>query len=172
MKSPLTVSLKRRQQGAHTVEFMLTLMLFLLVFLTVIEFAIVVYDRGTVNNTVRWGSRQASLFWIDPNDLQLLEDGTIFTVPPRTKHAFVDSVRVWTEQNLLIDPSNLGMNVAMQVVEADGSITDVTIADPVADVSNVATVRVDVDYAHQYLAIAGFGFVGLALDSQSSAGME
>ena len=73
----------RRQQGAETVEFMITLLLFFAVFLMIIEFAIVTYDRGTINNAVREGSRQASLYWVagaasNVWDIDVAPDGSLY----------------------------------------------------------------------------------------------
>ena len=166
---PALISRRRYQKGAETVEFAITLLFFLLVFLMVIEFAIVVYDRGTVNNAARWGARQASLFWVDPADLQSLEDGTIYVVPPSIKRAFVDSVMAWTENNVLIDPSTLGLSVSMQAA-MDGGSSAPNLTSAVIDMTDVAAITVDIDYAHQYLALTGF--VGLGLNNRSSAGME
>ncbi len=56
----------KRQAGAEMVEFILTLPFFFIVVFMFIDFGIVLFDKGTLNEASRIGARQASLFWIDP----------------------------------------------------------------------------------------------------------
>jgi hypothetical protein len=54
--------------GGETVEVLITLVLFFLLVLTIIEFSIVVFDKGVVASAARVGARQGSLYWIDPSN--------------------------------------------------------------------------------------------------------
>jgi Flp pilus assembly protein TadG len=160
------VSVRRRgfrhQQGAETVEFMLTLLLFLFVFFMIVEFAIVTYDRGTINNAAREGARQASLYWIDP----VLFDPETPLENQRLKRSMVDTVMTWAEQ-ILIDPASAGLDLTLQVDGADMAGSSVS-------VGSSSTVSVDIGYGHQYIGLQSFGATsaGLTLSTQSGAGVE
>lgn len=152
----------RRQQGAETVEFMITLLLFFAVFLMIIEFAIVTYDRGTINNAVREGSRQASLYWVDP----ALYDPFAPDDNQRVKHAMVDSVFTWMHDNLLIDPGGSGVTVALNVNGGD-------LAFGTQAVNADSQVTVNASYTHQFIALHGLlSASAFTLNSTSGAGVE
>ena len=152
----------RYQRGAETVEFMFTLLLFLFVFFMIVEFAIVTYDRGTINNAAREGSRQASLYWVDP----ALFDPETPLENQRLKRSMVDTVMTWAEQ-ILIDPASAGLDLTLQVNGAD--MTGATVS-----VDSTTAVSVDIGYDHQYIGLQSFGAssAGLTLATQSGAGVE
>lgn len=54
-----------RQKGGETVEFALHAALVFLLFFGIIEFAIAMYDQGTMVHASRVGAREASLYWLD-----------------------------------------------------------------------------------------------------------
>ena len=141
----------RRQQGAETVEFMITLLLFFAVFLMIIEFAIVTYDRGTINNAVREGSRQASLYWVDPALYDPFAPDSVFT---------------WMHDNLLIDPGGSGVTVALNVNGGD-------LAFGTQAVNADSQVTVNASYTHQFIALHGLlSASAFTLNSTSGAGVE
>ena len=164
------VRVNRYQRGAETVEFMLTLLLFLFVFFMIIEFAVVTYDRGTLNNAARMGSRQASLYWADPicfDTLKPLEN-------QRMKPLMVTSVMTWTDQNVLIDPASTGLNSVLQVNGANMTL-DADCANGIDDVIVLPPdiVSVGIDHAYQSIGLAGFvSAFAPTLGSFSSAGVE
>lgn len=161
MKTGLGRSL-RRQLGAETVEFMITLLLFFTVFLMIIEFAIVTYDRGTINNATREASRQASLYWVDP----ALFDPFTPETNQRVKRVMVDSVTTWTRNNLLIDPGGSGLAVTLNV-------NGTALASGTQAVSTDDQVLVNVTYNHQFLALQSLlSSASFSLNSQSGAGVE
>jgi hypothetical protein len=146
----------------ETVEFMLTLLLFLLVFFLIVDIAIAMYNRGAVINASREGARQASLFWIDP----LLFDPTTPNQNQLFKRAMVDSVMTWTESNLLIDPDAIGLTVTL-------SINAVEVVNPTQPVSSTDVARVEVSYPHSFLAITALsGVEGPLLTSVTAFGVE
>jgi hypothetical protein len=153
---------RQRQRGAETVEFMLTLLLFLLVFFMIIDLAIAMYNRGTVINASREGVRQASLFWIDP----LLFDPLTPATNQLLKRSMVESVMTWSETNLLIDNEAAGLSMTLQV-------NDVEIVDATSPVSSTDVTRVDVTFPHSYLVITPMtGVEGPTLASTEALGVE
>ncbi len=153
---------RRKQQGAEIVEFMITLLLFLLVFFMIIEVAIVVYNRGTVINASREGARQGSLYWVAPD----LFDPTTPDQNQRLKRAMVDSVMSWAETNLLIDPADSGLSVTLQVNFSD-------VLNPLQPVSTSDTVTVAIDYPHSYIVLRGLAVVdGPHISASTTLGVE
>jgi hypothetical protein len=153
---------RQRQRGAETVEFMLTLLLFLLVFFMIIDFAITMYNRGTVINASREGARQASLFWVDP----LLFDPTTPESNQLLKRSMVESVMTWTETNLLIDPQAVGQTMTLR-------LNAVEMIDPTHPVSYTDLVSVDVSHPHSFLVITPLtGVEGPNLASTETLGVE
>lgn len=59
---------KKRQAGAEMVEFILTLLFFFIVLFMIIDFGILMYEKGTLTDAARVGARQGSLYWINPDD--------------------------------------------------------------------------------------------------------
>lgn len=154
--------LRRYQRGAETVEFMVTFLLFVLVMFLIVDFAITVYDRGTVVNAAREGNRQASLFWIDP----VLFDPLDPTQNQRFKRSMVDTVMTWTENNLLIDPNMSGINLTLQINNAN-------MTTPTQTVSEGDVVSVDLQYGHNYIGLGVLaGATDPVLTSQSGLGVE
>jgi hypothetical protein len=153
---------KQQQRGAETVEFMLTLLLFLLVFFLIVDVAIALYNRGTVINASREGARQASLFWVDP----LLFDPTTPELNQLLKRSMVESVMTWSETNLLIDPEAVGQTMTLRVNAAE-------MVDPACHVSSNDVVSVDVSHPHSYLVITALSAVeGPNLTSTETLGVE
>jgi hypothetical protein len=162
MKISIARGGRLRQRGAETVEFMLTFLLFLLVFFMIIDFAIALYNRGTVINASREGVRQASLFWIDPPLFDPLTPATNQLL----KRSMVESVITWTETNLLIDPQGVGQTLTLQ-------LNTVEIFDPTLPVSSTDVVTVDVNFPHSFLVITGMtGIEGPNLASSETLGVE
>jgi hypothetical protein len=152
----------RRQQGAETVEFLFTLLLFLFIFFLIIDIAILIYNRGAIINASHEGARQASLYWVDP----LLFDPTTPEFNQQLKRSVVDSVMSWTETNLLIDPENIGLTISLQI-NASAMIN------PVEYVSTTDTVSVDVLYSHSYLTLTALsGLNAPPLISSTTLGVE
>ena len=58
----------KRQAGAEMVETIVTMLFFFIILLLIIDFAILLFDRGTLAEASRIGARQASLYWIYPDD--------------------------------------------------------------------------------------------------------
>ena len=163
MNIPLVKS-RRHQKGAETVEFALTLLLFLLVFFMIVDFAIAMYDRGTIINAARDGTRQASLYWVDP----VLFDPETPSQNQRLKRAMVDTVMTWTENNLLIDPGGAGLTATLQI-----NATTVTSATEPVFVSTDDLVSVNVNYPHEFLGLVSLtGVSNPTLVSQSAMGVE
>ena len=133
---------RKKQQGAETVEFMITLLLFLLVFFMIVDFAIAIYDRGTIINAAREGSRQSTLFWVDPS----LFDPTTPDQNQLLKKTMVTSVMTWAETNLLIDPDSAGLNLTLQI----NSVDMINATEPVLDGDLVS---VDIQYPHSYIGL-------------------
>jgi hypothetical protein len=153
---------RQNQRGAETVEFMITLLLFLLVFFVIIDFAIALYNRGTVINASREGARQASLFWIDPS----LFDPTTPELNQLLKRSMVESVITWTETNLIIDPQATGQTMTLRV-------NGVEMVDPTRHVRSTDRVSIDVAHAHNYLVITPLiGVEGPDLASTETLGVE
>jgi hypothetical protein len=153
---------RQRQRGAETIEFMLTLLLFLLVFFLIIDIAIAFYNRGTVINASREGARQASLYWIDP----LLFNPLTPSSNQLLKRSMVESVMTWTETNLLIDPEVVGLTMTL-------SINAVEIVDPTHHVSSTDVASVEVSFPHSYLMTTTLtGVEGPSLASTTAFGVE
>ena len=156
-------------------EFMLTLLFFLFVFFMIIEFAIVTYDRGTMNNAARLGARQASLYWVDPTCFEETRPQT----NQRLKPAMVDTAMTFIEGNWLINPGPTGLNTTLRhngsTFSAAGlcytsgpTSSEVSIPVRPEDVTSI-----DINYAHEYLGLSGFvASTGLGLRSRSGAGVE
>jgi hypothetical protein len=162
MSKRTIVRSKRKQRGAETVEFMLTLFLFLFVFVMIIDVAVAMYDRGTIINASREGARQASLYWVDP----LIFDPTTPELNQLLKRSMVDSVMTWTEANLLIDPEDAGLTMALQINALD-------MPGATAHVSSSDVVSVDILYPHSYILLTGFsGVAGPSLRSITALGVE
>ena len=167
--NPLSVSLERRQRGAETVEFVLTLLFFLFVFFMILEFAVLTYDRGTVNNAARDASRRASLYWVDPAQFNPTTPLSNQRINPNTVRDFVQ----WTEDNLVIDPASSGLTRTLSVGTDSIDISPSTggLADVVVRPNEA--VILDIDYAHQYLWLSGFvPSTGLGLNTDSGASVE
>jgi len=153
---------RKHQRGAETVEFMITFLLFLLVLFMIVDFAIAIYDRGTIVNAAREGNRQASLFWVDP----LLFDPLTPNQNQLLKRSMVDTVMTWTENNLLIDPDASGINLTLQINAADMVGATDTISE--GDV-----VSVDITYAHNFIGLTGLaGATDPVLTTQTGLGVE
>jgi hypothetical protein len=162
MKTSIAKGGRLRQRGAETVEFMLTFLLFLLVFFMIIDFAIALYNRGTVINASREGARQASLFWVDP----LLFDPLTPSTNQLLKRSMVESVMASTEANLLIDPQTVGLTMTLR-------LNAVEMLDPTHPVSSTDMARVDVSFPHSFLVITGMtGVEGPNLASSETLGVE
>ena len=157
------VRCKTRQRGAETVEFMLTLLLFLFVFVMIIDIAVAMYDRGAVINASREGARQASLYWVDPE----LFDPTTPESNQLLKRAMVDSIMTWTEDSLLIDPQDTGLNMTLEITPAP------LIKDGYPIISTTNVVRVGVNYPHSYILLTGFsGVDGPLINASTTLGVE
>jgi hypothetical protein len=153
---------KKGQCGAETVEFMLTLLLFLMVFFIITDFAIALYDRGAINNASRESSRQASLFWVDPD----LFDPETPDQNQLLRKTMVTSVITWVENNLLIDPDSAGLNLTLQINSVD-------MATPTEPVSDGDLVSVSIQYPHSYTGLTVLsGATGPTLATQSAMGVE
>jgi hypothetical protein len=162
MKNNLSKVNRERQRGAETVEFMLTLLLFLLVFFMIVDAAIALYNRGTVINASREGARQASLFWVDP----LLFNPLTPASNQLLKRSMIESVMTSTETNLLIDPEAVGLTMTLR-------LNDVEMIDPTHPVSSTDVTRVDVSFPHNYLVITALtGVDGPNLGSTETLGVE
>jgi Flp pilus assembly protein TadG len=150
------------QSGAETVEFMLTFLLFMLVFFMIVDFAIALYDRGAINNAVREGSRQASLYWVDPD----LFDPETPDQNQLLRKTMVTSVMTWAENNLLIDPTSAGLNLTLQINAVD-------MATATESVSDGDLVSVSLQYPHSYIGLSALaGTSDPTLASQSAMGVE
>jgi len=162
--------INRYQRGAETIEFMLTLLLFMFVFFMIVDFAVVTYDRGTINNSARDGSRQASLFWVDP----VCFDPETPLENQRFKPDMVTSLVTWVEQNLMIDPARAGLNATLQVNSANINI-DASCSNGIDDVvvTESDIVAVNITYPHQYIGLSSFfSSPAPTLNTVSSAGVE
>ena len=152
----------KRQQGAETVEFLFTFLLFLMVFFMIIDFAIAMYDQGTIINASRDGSRQASMYWVDPATF----DPETPDQNQQLKRSMVDSVITWTENNLVIDPGSTGLTLTLQVNSMD-------MAFAVQAVSAEDVVSVGINYPHEFIGLSSLaGLPGLLLLAQSAVGVE
>jgi hypothetical protein len=153
---------KKKQRGVETVEFMLTLLLFLLVFFLIVDIAIALYNRGAIVNASREGARQASLFWVDP----LLFDPTTPSQNQLLKRSMVDSVMTWTETSLLVDPEAAGLTMTLQVNAME-------MLDPTQPVSSTDVASVDISFPHSYLVVTALtGVAGPNLSSAETLGVE
>ena len=76
----------RRQAGGEVVEFALTLVLYFLILLLVINMAITMFNQGTVNAGARMGARNGSLYWRNPD-----ADAAGVEGRPAIKEAVVDT---------------------------------------------------------------------------------
>jgi hypothetical protein len=153
---------RQRQRGAETVEFLLTFLLFMLVFFMIVDLAIALYNRGTVINATREGARQASLFWIDPD----LFDPLTPASNQLLNRSMVESVMSSTQANLLIDPEADGLIMTLQV-------NGVEMINPTQPVSSSDVARVDVSFDHNYLVITALtGVEGPNLASTETLGVE
>jgi Flp pilus assembly protein TadG len=153
---------RQKQRGAETIEFLLTFLLFLLVFFLIVDMAIAFYNRGTVINATREGARQASLFWIDPALFNPLTPASNQLL----KRAMVETVMSSTETNLLIDPEAAGLTMTLQV-------NAVEMINPTQPVSSNDLARVDVGFPHSYLMITAMtGVEGPNLASTETLGVE
>jgi hypothetical protein len=155
---------RQRQRGAETVEFLLTFLLFMLVFFMIVDLAIALYNRGTVINASREGARQASLFWVDPRP------GVYNPLTPASNQllnrSMVESVMSSTQANLLIDPEADGLIMTLQV-------NGVEMINPTQPVSSSDVARVDVSFDHNYLVITALtGVEGPNLASTETLGVE
>lgn len=157
----------RYQQGAETVEFMITLLIFMFIVIMIIEFAILTYDRGAMGNAARMGTRQATLYWADP----ALFNPTTPLANRRLKPQMVQSVMDWVENNVLIDTGNSGLTPSLLL---DATVVDLTSSVPVVVPTVVDTaVTVNVGYAHQYIALSGFiPAAGPTMNTQSASRVE
>lgn len=153
---------KKRQRGAETIEFILTLMLFLLVFCMIIDFAITLYNRGTIVNASREGARQGSLYWVDP----LLFDPTTPEYNQLLKRLMVESVMTRTQNTLLIDPAEPPLTLTLQV-------NSMNIVNPMEHVSGSDIVSVDLRYPQNYLVLTALsGMESPYLRSTTVFGVE
>jgi hypothetical protein len=149
------------QRGAETVEFALTLVLFMLVFFMIVDFALATYNRGVVLQAAREASRQGSLYWVDPavyNPLTPLQN-------QRLKRAMVTTMEDWY-QGILVDPGGSGIDLTLEINDLE--ITDATVV-----VNGDANVSVDLSYEHSYIGLDVLASSsGFTLDVRSGAGVE
>jgi hypothetical protein len=151
-----------RQRGAETVEFLLTLLVFFLVFFMIVDFAIATFDQGTVMNTSRDACRQASLYWVDPATF----DPETPLQNQKVKRSMVDTVVTWAESNLVIDPGGSGLSASFQInsVDVEWAIEVVSPGD---------VVSVDVSYPHQFIGLSSLaGVSGMPILGHSVLGVE
>lgn len=152
----------KRQRGAETVEFMFTLLLFFLVFFMIIDFAIAMFDQGTIVNASRDASRQASMYWVDPATF----DAETPDQNQQLKRSMVDTLITWTENNLVIDPGNMGLALTLKVNAVD-------MAAATQSISTDDIVSVGITYPHEFIGLSSLaGVPGLSLAAQSAVGVE
>jgi Flp pilus assembly protein TadG len=106
----------KRQTGATTVEFALTVGLSLVVMFAIIEFAIGMYNQGVLVHGTRVGAREASMYWVDPTrvtpNTNPLDDQRI------DADTVVGSITDWTD-NFIVSLN--GNNPNAPVVLLNGS---------------------------------------------------
>ena len=147
----------RRQAGAELVEFLITLLLFFILFFTIIDFSIAIYDKGTVVNAARVGARQGSLFWLDP----FTYDPTTPLQNVRLQERLIDSA-VDAHLSLLLNPD--GQEVS-QVFTVDGN----ALAEDEV-VAGVSGAEIIVNLAYTYGGLTGVpGISGLTLRALTGA---
>ncbi|MEA3277444.1 MAG: TadE family protein [Pseudomonadota bacterium] len=69
---PLPRAMRRslkRQAGGEVLEFAITAALVFALLFGIIEFSVGMFDQGTLVNAARVGAREASLFWVDPENI-------------------------------------------------------------------------------------------------------
>ena len=161
MRTPLH-SLPHPQRGAEVAEFVLTLPVFFLVFFMVVDFAITLFDQGTITTASRIGTRQATLFWNDPD----LFDPTTPLLNRRVKKAMVDSVVTWAEVNLLIKPGSSGLT-------ADFEVNGATVTGATQVIATADVVGVNITYPHTFIGLMAFaGLSGLSMGAESTLVVE
>jgi Flp pilus assembly protein TadG len=155
---------KRKQHGAETVEFLLTLLLFFVVFFMIIDYAITMFDKGTIINAARVGARQGSLYWVDPEDY----DPTNPLDNIRMKESMVDTALDYFIDNVLINPGN--QTVRKSVALDDG--TAVAVNEIVHSMSG-RSVTVRLNYPHRFIGLTGLlGVDAPTLQAQTGANAE
>lgn len=93
------------QRGAATVEFALTIGLSLALMVAIIEFAVAMYNQGVLVHATRLGTREASLFWVDP--AQITQDSDPRNDQRIHRDTVVNGVRDWTHRFVVSSTSDV-----------------------------------------------------------------
>ena len=137
---------KKRQRGAETVEFALTLVAFFIVFFMLVDYSITMFDQGTLINSACVAARQGSLYWTDP-------DPDVYdpTQP-------LDNIRM---KRSMIDTA-LNYYLAALIKGGNDTVTSTCTLDDGTDCPSLVvgmggrSLTVDLSYPHSFIALSGF----------------
>jgi hypothetical protein len=161
---------RKRQTGAETVEFALTLILWFIVFMFVINMAVAFYNKSAMTNAERYALRQGTLFWVDPATW----DDTTPIANKRIKRSMVETARdYWASTVLALggDPVEIGpFRVVGPYCNCDFEANpNLAICTSVAD----ANVTVGVSHEHAFIGWTGLlDVLGWTLGSEITAKSE
>jgi hypothetical protein len=128
---------RKRQRGGETIEFALLAALVFLLLFGIIEFAIAMYNEGVIVHSSRVGAREASLFWVDINQLSMTNPET----NQRIKTSEVESAASDFADRFLVSFSGAATKIRFQD-QPISDVADTLIVGPGDEVS----VRVSLDY--------------------------
>lgn len=147
---------KKRQIGAEMVEFIVMLLFFFIVLFIIIDFAILVFNKGTLIEASRIGARQGSLFWIDPSNYDMdPTDALAVRRNIRMKEAMIVTAVDYYRDHILMkfasDTGTIGPDVYFQGMPS----TDVSGSYPTRTFRDVSPYPVGVDlcYPHHDLGV-------------------
>ena len=143
-----------RQTGAETVEFLLTLILFFIVLFIIIDFCVIVFDKGTVVSAARVGARQGSLFWVNPDTNDPLNGYDPDAFPEANARIKETMIRTAVDVYLtpLLNPGNdSDLDTEFSLTQSVGGVVTETPLAPNDIVGNIdgrqIAVRISLDYA-------------------------
>ena len=147
------------------VEFALTLLLWFIVFVLVIDMAIAMYDKGAVTNAAQYAARQGSLYWVDPSNYA---DTTPIENKRLKESMITTAVNYWN--GTVIAPA--GNSIAATILVSGPFVDDSSWGPGYVGVAD-ASVDVTISYPHSFLGLTKLlGVAGWSLSSQSALNTE
>jgi hypothetical protein len=130
------------QLGGETIEFVLFLIPFFIVCFLIIDMAVVMFNQSVVNHAARYGTRNGTLYWVDPVEDPALPRDTNSTHYIRVKADMIATAVDYYVDNVLINPG--GNDVGLTITPAANIVW--------SDLPG-GTISVRLNYPHDFFAV-------------------
>jgi hypothetical protein len=157
----------RRQKGGETVEFAIFAGVFFLMVFAIIDMSVAMFNQGVTMQAARYGARQGTLYWVDPDDYAPTDPtGNI-----RVKEDMMVSAIDYYGDNILMnfngDPINRD-SIDLPEAIASGSAPN-RVWTNVSD----AGVVVGLEYPHDFIVLNALaGLAGFTMDADTRMNTE